>query len=224
MIILPKKITFKRYLKLSRPNRSLLRDLMHERLSDLEVKGKCLDVGGGKLVDYRGIVKYLKEPESINFDPKIKSTYLHDLNFPMPFENEIYDNITCFNTLEHLYEDDLALFEIYRVLKKGGNIYIFLPFLYRVHGSPDDYHRHTADEWSRKIKKLGVDESKFIIEPIVWDVYSTGYSFFETIIPYVNILLRPLFLFPGLLHSKLFSKNKHRWSNFALGYFITINK
>ena len=68
MIILPNRITFKRYLKLSRPIRSLLRDLMHERLKKIIIKGSCLDVGGGKLVDYRNIVTYLEEPESINFD------------------------------------------------------------------------------------------------------------------------------------------------------------
>ena len=158
MIILPNRITFKRYLKLSRPIRSLLRDLMHERLKKIIIKGSCLDVGGGKLVDYRNIVTYLEEPESINFDPAIKSTHLHDLNYVMPFQDETYDNVTCFNTLEHLFEDDLALSEIFRIVKKGGKIYIFIPFLYRVHGSPDDYHRHTADEWSRKIKNLSVSD------------------------------------------------------------------
>lgn len=45
----------------------------------------------------------------------------------LPFENESIDKIVSLGTVEHVPETDLVLEEIYRVLKKGGKIYLTVP-------------------------------------------------------------------------------------------------
>lgn len=43
-----------------------------------------------------------------------------DLNEQIPFKDETFDVITAIEVIEHLYNTDVFLQEIYRVLKKGG--------------------------------------------------------------------------------------------------------
>ncbi len=65
----------------------------------------------------------------------------------LPFAAEIADGVICNSVLEHVYEPQLAVSEIYRVLKPGGVAFLYVPFLYPYHGSrgePDCY-RFTRD-------------------------------------------------------------------------------
>tara|TARA_B100000941_G_scaffold251912_1_gene198786 strand:+ start:1261 stop:2019 length:759 start_codon:yes stop_codon:yes gene_type:complete len=60
-----------------------------------------------------------------------------DLNSPLaevkadicklPFENNMYDLIFCNHVLEHIPEDQKAMSELYRVLKKGGTLIAQVP-------------------------------------------------------------------------------------------------
>jgi len=64
------------------------------------------------------------------FKKHFKNYYTADLNSPlaeykvdvckMPFEDNSFDFILCNHVLEHVYDDDLAIKELRRVLKKNG--------------------------------------------------------------------------------------------------------
>ena len=45
----------------------------------------------------------------------------------LPFENNIYDLVFCNHVLEHIPEDQKAMSELYRVLKKGGTLIAQVP-------------------------------------------------------------------------------------------------
>lgn len=45
----------------------------------------------------------------------------------LPFENDTYDLILCNHVLEHIPEDQKAMSELYRVLKKGGTLIAQVP-------------------------------------------------------------------------------------------------
>lgn len=65
----------------------------------------------------------------------------------LPFAAEVAAGVICNSVLEHVYEPQLAVREIYRVLKLGGVAFLYVPFLYPYHGSqgdPDCY-RFTRD-------------------------------------------------------------------------------
>ncbi len=73
----------------------------------------------------------------------------HDASpLKMPFENDYFDIIVCTNTMQHLQQKVRALDEMYRVLKKGGDLYL----LEGIHST----------EWKNKFDKI-LRQSKFIL-------------------------------------------------------------
>jgi len=50
-----------------------------------------------------------------------------DENTPLPFTSEKFDVVSCIEVLEHLFRPDLALQQIYRVLKPGGVLIASVP-------------------------------------------------------------------------------------------------
>lgn len=69
---------------------------------------------------------------------------VHDL----PLEDASVDAIICIAVLEHVEEPQKAVREMYRVLKPGGYLYIYVPFLYYYHPMPGyygDFYRFTFD-------------------------------------------------------------------------------
>ena len=61
----------------------------------------------------------------------------------IPFENDFFDSIICTEVLEHVYEHQYLVDEMYRVLKKGGVGIITIPWSARFHYIPHDYFRYT---------------------------------------------------------------------------------
>ena len=71
------------------------------------------------------------------FKTFFKNYITTDLNSPivdvqadicnLPFENNSFDFILCNHVLEHVYNDDKAMNELYRILKKNGTAIIQVP-------------------------------------------------------------------------------------------------
>jgi len=65
----------------------------------------------------------------------------HDLNtFPYPFKKDSIDFILMADVLEHLQDPLAVLRELYRILKPGGKIRIYLPH-FSYHGAYNPFHR-----------------------------------------------------------------------------------
>ena len=137
---------------------SLWRTLLYEILADLTLRGHVLDVGGGaRKSSYLPLLRVEGQLDSLNIDPERAPTIIADLNQPLPIPTATYDTLLSLNTLEHVREDVFALREMTRVLKPGGRMLLFIPFLYRVHGSPSDFHRHPKPWWEAVLGDLGLD-------------------------------------------------------------------
>jgi len=65
----------------------------------------------------------------------------------LPIKNESIDGIICLAVLEHILDPQRAVNEMYRVLKKTGIAFLYVPFLYPYHADSfmKDYHRFTID-------------------------------------------------------------------------------
>lgn len=75
----------------------------------------------------------------------------------LPFPDASFDNVLLFDVLEHLRAPDLAIDEIYRVLRPGGIVHISVPFLYPLHDEPYDYQRPTRYGLVRDLDSAGFD-------------------------------------------------------------------
>lgn len=176
-LLMPRVRTFRRWRAIGCSRLTLLRALEYDALKGLTLTGKTLDIGGGINNSYCSLLKINGEMMSINIDPRMRPSVLADLNRPLPFLNSSFDNVISFNTFEHIKRDDAAVAEALRVLRPGGQFHFIVPFLYQVHGSPSDYHRHTYHWWIERITALGIDPAQLRIEPLVWDRLSSAYSF-----------------------------------------------
>ena len=122
-------------------------------------KKTIIDIGGGLRVDEkrnnrieeknRWLLEYIKRVDYkildkvADYSPDIVGD-IHEL----PLEDNSVDAILCSAVLEHVEEPQRAVKEMYRVLKKGGYCFIYVPFLYYYHpmkGCYKDFYRFTYD-------------------------------------------------------------------------------
>ena len=121
---------------------TMLRILMNRALGDETLRGKVVDIGGGRNPDY---FDYFKKENAIvePVDGKISG-----INFEtdaLPYESGSADSVVCCNLLEHIYHYEHLLEEIRRILKKGGQLIGFVPFWIGYHPDPRDYFRYTRE-------------------------------------------------------------------------------
>ena len=131
------------------------RKLLYKELSNLSFSGKVLDLGGATGSDYHALIGGTHEITTVNID----ESHQHDLSFNLegkfPIEGGKYDAVLAINVMEHIYNYEQFLKEIYRVLKPGGVAIIAVPFLVQVHPSPHDYFRFTDEALERLVNKTG---------------------------------------------------------------------
>ena len=117
---------------------------MNQMLEKSRYAGNVLDIGGGEKSNYKSFLKCDKYI-SINIDKKIRPDYLVKVNQKFPLKGIYFDKCLLFNVLEHIFDWNFLFTEISKVLKNKGEIHIIIPFLYPIHGAPNDYKRVTKD-------------------------------------------------------------------------------
>jgi len=172
--------SFARYRRLfwRTKGKSILRCLEYERLSKLGLTGRVLDFGGGNKSNYSDEIMNWGDPdqgyvyESANIDQKIDPTYLLYQDGKVPVEADRYDAVISLNTFEHVYDLPGAFAEIRRILKPAGRLIFIVPFIFGVHGHPDDYLRGTPSFWKKTLDVQGFGEVE--IETMNWGPFSTA--------------------------------------------------
>lgn len=61
-----------------------------------------------------------------------------------PFASGQFDAILCNQVLEHVFEPDVFLREVHRVLRPGGRLLLTIPFVWDEHEQPWDYARYSS--------------------------------------------------------------------------------
>lgn len=104
---------------------------------------KILNIGCGTGANFKILKKFGKVTGIDSSEEALKFCHKQEFNNVrlgkaerLDFKNESFDLITVLDVLEHLNDDQKALREFYRVLKKGGQVLITVPayrFLWSEH-------------------------------------------------------------------------------------------
>ena len=204
--------------------KSLLRREEYRALSDLSIDGHVLDIGGSKRSGYLELIKGTHTYTVANIDSSYDTDVIFNAEEPWPIENGAFNGVLFINVLEHLYAPIMALREAHRALKNGGIVVGAVPFMFNVHGSPNDYFRYTRPALERMLTETGFSEVH--IKELGTGAFSVIYhcligfirwEWMATVaIPFFTALDRFLYrVVPG---------NKMSAQYMPLGYFFTAQK
>jgi SAM-dependent methyltransferase len=122
--------------------------------------GKLADIGCGN-APYYGIYRDkvteaigVDWPASIHSSPHVD--VFSDLNNAIDIPDDSIDTILCTDVLEHIYEPRRLWMEFARILRSGGVVLVGVPFLYKIHEAPHDYHRYTCFALRRYGEEAGL--------------------------------------------------------------------
>jgi SAM-dependent methyltransferase len=107
---------------------------------------QILEIGSGRVVDgkYPYSARHLFDSSNIFVCTDIDPSFGHEiLDITTMDYQDKFDVILCLNVLEHVYETELALRNLYRAVKKNGVVYIAVPVHFPLHDEPHDYWRFT---------------------------------------------------------------------------------
>lgn len=120
-------------------HRLLLNHLL-KRFSS-SVDGKVLVIGAGQ-VDYKLLLPCASSVLSTDIELYNNVDCVANI-LNLPFTDNSFDSILLIEVLEHVPDLNLAVSELYRVLRPRGLCLVSIPFLFRIHADPYDYHRLT---------------------------------------------------------------------------------
>jgi SAM-dependent methyltransferase len=226
--------TFKRYFNNFKffSNLSVFRVLTNEKMESIILNGRVLDYGGGENCNYSELLKKWKRLpqvkfESINIDSKKNPTYLVKPEENLNIANECFDMVLSFNTFEHIYDLSSVFQEIYRLLKSNGSFVFVVPFIFRVHGHPDDFIRGTPSYWNKLLENSGFVNIN--IESLNWGPFSTGHAVsgipgpFKKIRKYIALFLDIVYFKSKRTTAKIVKQDDPMCAA-PLGYFICATK
>ena len=112
-----------------------------------QVAGQVLDVGCGSK-PYRALFECESYVGMDMHNPghdhaKEDIDVFYDGN-AFPFPAEAFDSVVCFQVLEHVFDPDMLLREIVRVLRPDGVLLLTVPFVWDEHEQPNDFARYSS--------------------------------------------------------------------------------
>jgi SAM-dependent methyltransferase len=118
-----------------------------EKIAASTSKARVLEIGSGKPTrknqyDYSARHLFTEAGEFVQTD--INPDFGHRvLDIVTMSDEEDWDVILCLNVLEHVFELEAAVTNLYRALRPGGRLCVAVPFTFPLHDEPRDYWRLT---------------------------------------------------------------------------------
>lgn len=197
---------------------SILRRAQLEYIRKIKLKGSVIDLGA-------------KSPENIYynlFDSSAVSSFtfadyyhtgpnLVKIDFEKPFDipNNCYDSIVAFNVLEHIYNYDQFIGECYRIARPNAELHMLIPFMWKFHEDPYDFHRYTHQALSRALLDNGWE--LLDIQPTIDGQFAVVCSLFEGYFPK---FLQPYFQDMLMFLDKLLARKQSGTIKYPLGYNV----
>lgn len=200
---------------------SLYRRLEMKILADQHFSGLVVDLGGAEISGYHKLMTDAERIIRVNINPEYGCDVVADIEKRIPFDSNSVNHVVCLNVLEHIYHYDNVLREANRILLPGGAFYLATPFLFQIHGSPDDYFRYTDTALHRLLKEAGFRTIESI--PMGFGIFSSIYQLLYGLFPdIVRGLVETVVIFlDNIVSSKSRSSSV---KNYPMGYFTVAIK
>ena len=119
--------------------------------------GSLLDLGGNK-IRKRGQFEYDESLFQVVYADLSaeKSPDLQTDAGMLPLRDDSFDVVVCAEVLEHVYQPEIVVREIFRVLRPGGLLVVTVPFLVQIHAHPQDFGRYTDTFWETLLSRAGL--------------------------------------------------------------------
>jgi SAM-dependent methyltransferase len=175
-----------------------------------------LDIGKGSRVDTKNawLMPYVKKVDYKILDPvpDYNPDIIGDVH-QLEFGDNSKEAILCLAVLEHVENPIQAMSELHRVLKPGGHLLLYVPFLYYYHADEGYY----GDYWGftyYTMKNFAKPFSHHELCPVRFPI--------ETLIRLTPFGRYNLFIAFGRLLDNLFYAKKH--SRQVSGYYLYLKK
>lgn len=200
-------------------NKSVLRAYLNLRLKEESLKGKTIDIGGGKNADYISFMTKNDDCDLVTFD--IKNGALIDFETDMlPAATDTYDTVLFLNVMEHIYNHQHICNEVVRITKNGGQMIGFVPFLMWYHADHRDFFRYTHEALEKILHISGVKNPK--IEMIGGGPFlAAAHMILQSFPRIIRVPIFSLFWLFDKLYKLLKGKDARPY---ALGYIFKVNK
>lgn len=132
---------------------------VYDFVASIPESARILNIGSGTRVLRKGV---------INIDiQKFHGVDIVADAEHLPFPDESADAAIIDNVLEHVRNPQRAVAEMYRVLKKGGRIFVATPFLMVYHSSPGDFYRFSPEGLRELLRDFEEEELEIQYGPTV---------------------------------------------------------
>ena len=122
--------------------RRLLNDAIQQFAASVPATAAVLEIGCGHY-DHRPFFPQL-ELLRLDIDAGHGPTVVGDAH-GMPLGDHSIDVALALSVLEHVHDPYQCVRDIYRVLKPGGRVFVWVPFFFGVHAFPGDVSRFTEE-------------------------------------------------------------------------------
>lgn len=166
------------------PSYNVCKRKLGRLVEDQGGRARILDLGSGGRRLGKGVV-------SLDVSPGDGVDVVGDA-LTLPFQDELFDLIVCTAVLEHVPRPEAMVSEIYRCCKKGGLVYVEVPFLQGYHKAPGDYWRCTLPGLAGAFKSFEKREAGVCCGP------ASAMAMYLAMLPnilFTNPFLRKLGLF-----------------------------
>jgi len=179
----------------------------------LRINNLTGDLGSGGKNDYnKFIFKNLNLVKSFDFYKRNNDTIKINLEKNFNLKKYKLKNIIIFNVFEHIFEKEILLKSISKSLNKNGKLEIFVPFMYKYHGDPNDYYRFTHSYLKKFLEKNGFKVKITLIGAGQFNVIlEILFKYFKLDI--LKIIISPIFI----LLNKIFYFASKDFKNYYCG-------
>lgn len=182
--------------------------------------GKMMDFGCGSK-PYQSLFTHVSEYIGVDYESASQSHSDEDIDVyydgsKIPFAENTFDSILSTEVFEHVFNLDVVLNELHRVLKPSGKMLFTCPFVWNLHEIPIDYARYTPFALTYLLEKNGFK----IITIDKIGTFSETLTQMELLLGPNRLFKNKVTLYLGLsgIINRLFICYKNIWGSFKSKY------